>query len=38
MRNFWYKNNDIIIVLMILAAAAWLIYDRVGVIMEYSLY
>ena len=35
MRNFLYKHNDIIIVLMILTAAAYLIYDRVGVIMEY---
>ena len=35
LKNFLYKNNDIIIVLLILIVAAFLIYTRVGIIMEY---
>lgn len=35
MRDFFYKKNDIIIVLIILILAGFLIYDRVGVIMDY---
>lgn len=35
MRNFLYKNNDIIIVFLILIVAAFLIYSRVTIIMEY---
>ena len=35
MRNFLYKNNDIIIVFLILVVAAFLIYSRVTIIMEY---
>lgn len=35
MRNFIYKYNDIIIVLLILVVAAFLIYSRVTIIMDY---
>ena len=35
MRDFFYKKNDIIIVLIILILAGFLIYNRVGVIMDY---
>ena len=35
MRDFLYKNNDIIIVFLILIVAAFLIYSRVMIIMEY---
>ena len=35
MRDFLYKNNDIIIVFLILIVAAFLIYSRVTIIMEY---
>ncbi len=35
LRNFFYKNNDIIIVFLILIVAAFLIYNRVCIIMEY---
>ena len=34
-KNFVYRYNDIIIVLLILVAAAFLIYGRVTLIMEY---
>ncbi|MBE6046454.1 MAG: hypothetical protein E7221_07105 [Clostridiales bacterium] len=35
MRDFFYRKNDIIIVLIILIAAGFLIYNRIGVIMDY---
>ena len=35
MRDFFYKKNDIIIVLIILILAGFLIYNRVSVIMDY---
>ena len=35
LKDFFYKNNDIIIVFLILIVAAFLIYTRVGIIMEY---
>jgi len=35
MRDFFYKKNDIIVVLIILVLAGFLIYNRVGVIMDY---
>ena len=35
MRDFFYRKNDIIIVLIILILAGFLIYNRVGVIMDY---
>ena len=35
MKDFFYKNNDIIIVLIILVIAGFLIYNRIGVIMDY---
>lgn len=35
LKNFFYKNNDIIIVFLILIVAAFLIYTRVGLIMDY---
>lgn len=34
-RDFIYKQNDILIVLIILAAAALLIYNRLTLIMDY---
>lgn len=36
MRDFLYNKNDIIIVLLILAAAAFVIYDRMDAIMSYE--
>lgn len=35
MRDFFYRKNDIIIVLIILIIAGFLIYNRIGVIMDY---
>ena len=35
MKDFFYKKNDIIIVLVILIVAGCLIYNRIGVIMDY---
>ena len=35
MRDFFYRKNDIIIVLIILIVAGFLIYNRIGVIMDY---
>ena len=35
MKDFFYKKNDIIVVLIILIAAGFLIYNRIGVIMDY---
>ena len=34
-KDFFYKRNDVMIVLIILIAAGLLIYNRIGVIMEY---
>ncbi len=34
-KDFFYNKSDVIIVLIILIAAGLLIYDRVGVIMDY---
>lgn len=34
-KDFFYNKNDIIIVLVILVAAAFIIYGRIGVIMDY---
>ena len=34
-KDFIYRQNDLVIVLLILAAAAFVIYDRVEVIMDY---
>lgn len=34
-KDFFYNKNDILIVLIILAAAAFIIYTRIGVIMDY---
>ncbi len=36
MKNFLYNKNDIIVALLILAAAAVVIWDRVHVILAYS--
>lgn len=36
MRDFFYKHNDIIIALIILVAAAFVIYDRTEAIMHYE--
>lgn len=35
LKDFFYNKNDIIIVLIILAVAAFIIYSRIGVIMDY---
>ena len=35
MKDFFYKKNDVIIVLIILIIAGFLIYNRIGVIMDY---
>ena len=35
MKNFLYKNNDIIIVLLILVLAGCIIYNRITLIMDY---
>ena len=35
MRDFFYRKNDIIIVLIILIVAGFLIYNRISVIMDY---
>ena len=35
MRDFFYKKNDIIIVLIILILAGFLIYNRINVILDY---
>ena len=35
MRDFFYKKNDIIIVLIILVLAGFLIYNRINVILDY---
>ena len=35
MKDFLYKQNDIIIALIILIIAGFLIYDRIGIIMDY---
>ena len=35
MKDFLYKQNDIIIALIILIIAGFLIYNRIGVIMDY---
>lgn len=35
LKDFFYNKNDIIIVLIILAVAAFIIYSRIGIIMEY---
>ena len=35
MKDFFYKKNDVIIVLIILILAGFLIYNRIGVIMDY---
>lgn len=34
-KDFIYRQNDLVIVLLILATAAFVIYDRVTVIMDY---
>lgn len=34
-KDFFYNKNDIIFALLILAAAAAIIYFRIGIIMEY---
>lgn len=34
-KDFFYNRNDIIIVLIILVIAGCLIYNRIGVIMDY---
>ena len=34
-KDFFYNKNDIIIVLVILAVAGLLIYNRIGAIMDY---
>ena len=34
-KDFFYNKSDVIIVLIILIAAGWLTYDRVGIIMDY---
>ena len=34
-KDFFYDKNDIIIVLIILAVAAFIIYTRIGAIMDY---
>ena len=34
-KDFFYNKSDVLIVLIILIAAGWLIYDRVGIIMDY---
>lgn len=34
-KDFFYNRNDIIIVLIILVIAGMLIYNRIGVIMDY---
>lgn len=34
-KDFFYDKNDIIIVLIILALAAFIIYSRIGIIMDY---
>ena len=34
-KDFFYNKNDIIIVLIILAVAAFIIYTRIGSIMDY---
>lgn len=34
-KDFFYDKNDIIIVLIILALAAFIIYTRIGIIMDY---
>ena len=35
MKDFFYKRNDIIVVLIILIAAGFLICNRIDVIMDY---
>ena len=35
LKDFFYNKNDIIIVLIILAIAALIIYTRIGAIMDY---
>ena len=35
LKDFFYNKNDIIIVLIILAVAALIIYTRIGAIMDY---
>ncbi len=35
LKDFFYDKNDILIVLLILAAAAFIIYTRIGAIMDY---
>ena len=34
-KDFFYDKNDIIVVLVILAVAGFIIYTRIGAIMEY---
>jgi len=34
-KDFFYDKNDIIVVLIILALAAFIIYSRIGIIMDY---
>lgn len=35
LKDFFYNKNDILVVLIILAAAAFIIYTRIGVILDY---
>ena len=36
LKDFFYNKNDILVVLIILAAAAFIIYTRIGVILDYT--